>query len=117
VDEFTKVTQISQQLEQLLANKYGAEGRGLHEKLTSVEGRIPGFIQKKIRYIATMRNKATHEDVKIAKQNYASIKKAYDEVSAALDDRPVFWKILVRKLALAASLAIVFYIFYRFRMM
>ncbi len=116
MDEFTKVTQISQRLEQFLANKYGAEGRGLHEKLSSVESRIPGFVQKKIRYIATMRNKATHEDVKIAKQNYASIQRAYDEVMTALGDRPVFWKLLLRKLAIAAVVAIVFYIIYRTRM-
>jgi len=116
VDEFTKFTQFSQTLDQLLANRYGAEGRGLHEKLSSVEGRIPQFIQKKIRYIATMRNKATHEDVKIAKEHYPSIRRAYDEVMTALGDRPVFWKILARKLALAASLAIIFYIVYRTRM-
>ena len=53
---------FSKQIESLLVDKFGARGKGLHEKLTSVEKHIPAQLQKKIRKIATVRNKAVHEN-------------------------------------------------------
>lgn len=53
---------FSKQIESLLVDKLGARGKGLHEKLTSVEKHIPAQLQKKIRKIATVRNKAVHEN-------------------------------------------------------
>lgn len=44
-----------------LADKYGATGRGLHEKVTSVEGHLPSWLAGQLRFVATMRNKAVHE--------------------------------------------------------
>jgi hypothetical protein len=44
--------------------KLGATGRGLHEKLTSIEASIPTQIAKKIRFVASVRNKVMHSDVK-----------------------------------------------------
>lgn len=52
----------SRRLESLLEARLGAEGRGLHEKLSSVEGRVPEELRRSIRWIATMRNKVVHED-------------------------------------------------------
>jgi len=40
----------------------GAEGRGLHQKATSVEAKLNKSTLKAIRYIATIRNKLLHED-------------------------------------------------------
>lgn len=39
----------------------GATGRGLHEKLNSIESEVPSNVCEKIRFVATMRNKAAHE--------------------------------------------------------
>ena len=48
-------------LEELLDQGFGASGRGLHEKLTSVQSRLPQPLVKKMRYIATVRNRLVHE--------------------------------------------------------
>lgn len=39
----------------------GAEGRGLHSKLSSLDLSIDDRIKKKIRFVATIRNKALHD--------------------------------------------------------
>lgn len=48
-------------LEELLEQGFGASGRGLHEKLTSVQSRLPQPLVKKMRYIASVRNRLVHE--------------------------------------------------------
>lgn len=55
-----QILAISTQVESLLRN-LGASGKGLHEKLTSVESQISPPMGKKIRFIASVRNKAVHE--------------------------------------------------------
>ena len=52
----------SKRLEGLLEKRFGASGRGLHDKLTSVEDRIPEEIRRSIRWVATIRNKVVHEE-------------------------------------------------------
>lgn len=49
------------QLEALLADRFGATGRGLHEKVSSVEPRLPEPLVRRLRYIATVRNKLVHD--------------------------------------------------------
>lgn len=39
----------------------GATGKGLHEKVTSVQGKLPPPLVKKLRFVATVRNKIVHE--------------------------------------------------------
>jgi hypothetical protein len=53
--------QGAKRLEALLQARFGAQGRGLHEKLTSVEDKIPSDLRKSIRWVATIRNKLVHE--------------------------------------------------------
>lgn len=60
--DITPVVRASKRIEALLEEKFGAQGRGLHEKFTSVEHHVPAELHKTIRYIATVRNKAVHED-------------------------------------------------------
>lgn len=84
-DAFTQVVQMAQTLEYILAQRYYATGRGLHEKLTSVEDEVPESARKQIRFVATLRNKAAHEDVALAEQNLAAITRAYNSALAALD--------------------------------
>ena len=51
----------SKRLESLLEQKLGASGRGLHEKVSSVEARLPRELARKLRLVATVRNKVVHE--------------------------------------------------------
>ena len=55
----------SKQLEQLLAQHYDATGRGLHEKTSSVEDQLDSDTVRRLRKIATLRNKVVHEDFEI----------------------------------------------------
>lgn len=55
------VIRLSKTAEHILETDYAAEGRGLHEKLSSAEGKIPPALFKKLRYVATIRNKLVHE--------------------------------------------------------
>mmetsp|Transcript_4824 Transcript_4824/g.10550 ORF Transcript_4824/g.10550 Transcript_4824/m.10550 type:complete len:116 (-) Transcript_4824:1729-2076(-) len=49
----------SKNLEQVLENEFGAVGRGLHEKITSATD-LPPKLQRKLRKVATIRNKLIH---------------------------------------------------------
>lgn len=51
----------SKELEHLLETRLGATGKGLHEKLSSVESKLPEKVVKAIRSVATIRNKVVHE--------------------------------------------------------
>jgi len=62
MSDFKSIVDAVKRIETTLVEQYGAEGRGLHEKLSSVESRIPQNLQRSIRYLATVRNKAMHED-------------------------------------------------------
>lgn len=57
-----KSLKIQKKIESLIAEKLNAEGKGLYEKTVSVEGYIDQEIVRKIRRIATIRNKLMHED-------------------------------------------------------
>lgn len=88
-EALTEIIKISQELEQTLEKKFGATGRGLHEKLTSVEKKVAPDVGKKIRLIATIRNKAVHEDANSAVENVAVVRQAYAVVKPALARGPL----------------------------
>src|SRR5258708_37701277 len=52
----------ARRLESLLETRFGASGRGLHEKLASVEANLPPDALRDGRYVATIRNRVVHED-------------------------------------------------------
>ena len=52
----------SKRLEQLLEQKLGATGKGLHQKASSVEARRSPELLRKLRLVATVRNKIVHEN-------------------------------------------------------
>jgi hypothetical protein len=56
------VVSHAKKFEALLEKRFGARGRGLHEKVSSVEAQLPAEAVKKLRYVATIRNKFVHED-------------------------------------------------------
>ena len=51
----------SKRLEGRLRDGHGATGRGLHELVTSVERKLPADLVRKIRFVATLRNKLVHD--------------------------------------------------------
>lgn len=65
LSQIETVIRASKQLEQLLAQHYGATGRGLHEKTSSVEDQLDSDTVRRLRKIATLRNKVVHEDFEI----------------------------------------------------
>lgn len=62
MSDIERVIRASKSLEKLLEQQYGAEGRGLHEKASSVEDQLDAASLKSLRWVATMRNKVVHED-------------------------------------------------------
>lgn len=52
----------SKRFESLLERRYGALGRGLHEKIDSVGDDLPERAVRDLRLVATVRNKIVHED-------------------------------------------------------
>lgn len=65
LSQIETVIRASKQLELLLAQHYGATGRGLHEKTSSVEDQLDSDTVRRLRKIATLRNKVVHEDFEI----------------------------------------------------
>ncbi|ENM5899035.1 DUF4145 domain-containing protein [Vibrio mimicus] len=62
MSEIEQVVLRTRKLETLLREQYHAEGKGLHQLVTSCEERLPHDVIKKLRYVATIRNKIVHED-------------------------------------------------------
>ncbi|BCZ99141.1 TPA: DUF4145 domain-containing protein [Vibrio cholerae] len=62
MSEIEQVVLRTRKLETLLREQYHAEGKGLHQLITSCEERLPHDVIKKLRYVATIRNKVVHED-------------------------------------------------------
>jgi hypothetical protein len=48
-------------LEKMLESGLGATGKGLHEKVSSIQDNLPPPLVKRLRYIASVRNKFIHE--------------------------------------------------------
>ncbi len=62
MSEIEQVVLRTRKLETLLREQYHAEGKGLHQLVTSCEERLPHDVIKKLRYVATIRNKVVHEE-------------------------------------------------------
>lgn len=60
---------ISRKLENILG-QLGASGKGLHEKATSVQQLLPPKLLSKLRYVASVRNKLSHDDVVLADADF-----------------------------------------------
>ena len=52
----------SKRFEAILGTRFGARGRGLHEKVDSVKRDLDAETVRALRLIATVRNKIVHED-------------------------------------------------------
>lgn len=69
----------SKRLESLLKQNCDARGKGLHEMTDHVEHKLPAEIVKKLRLVATVRNKIVHE------VDYEKIERRRQFVRAAED--------------------------------
>lgn len=74
----------TKQLESLLEQALGATGKGLHEKVSSVEGRLSQPLVKKLRFIATIRNKIVHESNYETIDDRSGFTRACDEAETEL---------------------------------
>jgi len=75
MDDLSQLTALNKKWLKYLIDNYEAEGRALHTALNSVESRLPQSAVRKLRYIATIRNTATHEDVKLATRERRNLEK------------------------------------------
>lgn len=71
-------------LEALLEQGLGATGKGLHEKVSSVEARLPQPLVRKLRFVATVRNKIVHESGYTRIDDRPGFVRACDEAEAEL---------------------------------
>ncbi|PWI31875.1 DUF4145 domain-containing protein [Vibrio albus] len=62
MSDIEKVVKRVRRLEKLLRIRYHADGRGLHQLVSSCEERLPHDVISKLRYVATIRNKIVHEE-------------------------------------------------------
>jgi hypothetical protein len=101
-------------LEALLEQALGAAGKGLHEKVSSVQGRLPPALVKKLRFVATVRNKIVHEASYQQIDDRAGFVRACDEAEAELrammapapgSNRRWVWVLVILAAAVAVWLA------------
>lgn len=59
--DIERVITWSKRFESHLERRYGATGRGLHEKVSSVEHKLSHSTVRDLRFVATIRNKLLHE--------------------------------------------------------
>ncbi len=71
-------------LESFLEQALGATGKGLHEKVSSVQDRLQPALVRKLRFIATIRNKIVHESSYEKIDDRGAFIRACDEVDAEL---------------------------------
>ncbi len=80
------VIERCKKLERQLQEGFSAEGRGLHEKVTSIGEGLPEPLVKKLRYIATIRNKLVHEDEGNTIKDLEGYNNACDQAEEAIND-------------------------------
>lgn len=110
MSDIEKVVVRTRKLEKLLRTQYHAEGKGLHQLITSCEERLPHDVIGKLRYIATIRNKVVHEeDYKLDNQN--EFLTACDECEKELTPRSsrFVWRAAITLMTLITLAALFFY--------
>jgi hypothetical protein len=60
-NDYELVIKSSKDLEYILELEFGAKGKGLHEKISDVDNQLSTDLIKRMRYLATIRNKLIHE--------------------------------------------------------
>ena len=90
-NDFELVIKTSKELEFILEKEFNARGKGLHEKISSVQSELPGKLCRQMRFLATIRNKLIHErgfDAIPDRQSFiASFEASKSELEAILKQR------------------------------
>ncbi|KII80269.1 hypothetical protein [Vibrio renipiscarius] len=110
MSDIDSVVKRTRKIEHLLRTQYHAEGKGLHQLITSSEERLPHNIIGKLRYIATIRNKIVHEhDYKLkSRRDFLEV---CDECEKELTPRSsrFIWRVAISLMTLITLAAILFY--------
>jgi len=104
----------SKRIETTLVRLFNARGKGLHEKLSSVEKKLPAGLVRRIRYIATIRNKLVHEHEYRKIDDRSSFKRAVRHVNRELRrlEKGTFpWRKLGVSVLLAAAVGAALFIY------
>lgn len=88
MDDYELAIKSCKQLEHLLVQVFGANGRGLHEKVTSIESKLPHPLLKKLRFIATVRNQLVHEVHRDRLNDRSGFQRACIEAEQQLNSLP-----------------------------
>lgn len=83
-----KASRLSARLENVLETM-GAAGKGLHEKTSSIVLLLPDPLVRRLRYIASVRNKLVHESAAFTERDFelfeAAANEALDELKSLAD--------------------------------
>lgn len=104
MSDYELVITNCKRLEGMLEKGFGASGRGLHEKVTSVQAKLPEPLIKKLRYIATIRNQLVHDEDRHKIDDKASFQRASKEAEKQLAAllKPASTRLFRRKAAWVA---------------
>ena len=110
MSDIDSVVTRTRKIEHLLRTHYHAEGKGLHQLITSSEERLPHNVIGKLRYIATIRNKVVHEyDYKLdSRREFLAV---CDECEKELTPRSgrFIWRVAISLMTLITVAALLFY--------
>ena len=99
--DLERAVRWSKRFESLLERRFGARGRGLHEKIDSVAGDLDRETVRSLRLVATVRNKIVHEAGYTRIDDRARFKKSCKQADRALGGRrPIKTLVLVVGLVL-----------------
>lgn len=113
----------SKRLEHRLRDAHGGTGRGLHELVSSIEAQLPRELVKRLRFVATMRNKLVHDlDVRRLDDRSGFVT-ACDQCEKELDGlagpaaretlRQTFWVVAMVAVLLVVGLGIAVFMIHR----
>jgi len=80
-----EIVERSKKLEAML-KKLEAEGRGMHELISSIEGKLEPELKRKLRFIATIRNQAIHDPEFDIDGDFEAFCSACEEASQSLQE-------------------------------
>ncbi len=78
------VVRYSKELEHILEHNFGAQGKGLHSKVSSVEHLLPEKLVKRLRFLASIRNKVIHDYTYVLDKNPRELQRTAKEAVAEL---------------------------------
>ena len=103
--DLEKAIKASKQFEAALTRRFGAKGRGLHEKVDSVESKLDRQLVRDLRMVATVRNKLVHQEGYDRIEDESSFDAARKRANRALRIRgggPPRWALIALILAACA---------------